>query len=157
MEKIVVKPMKEADLDEVLVVEAASFPSPWSRQHFLGELASPLSFPLVARTADETIVGYICSMLVLDEGTILNVAVRPGFRSRGIGRLLVESALNEFREMGAAFVALEVRPTNLAAFSLYESLGFIITGRRSAYYANGEDAVLMEYDMKRHGEEEHAL
>jgi ribosomal-protein-alanine N-acetyltransferase len=157
MVEIVIQPMKETDLEEVLAIEAASFPSPWSRQHFLSELASPLSFPFIARAADETIVGYICSMLVLDEGTILNVAVRPESRGRGIGRLLVEAALHEFRTLGAAFVALEVRPTNLAAFSLYESLGFIITGRRSAYYANGEDAVLMEHEMKRHGEEEHAL
>jgi ribosomal-protein-alanine N-acetyltransferase len=157
MEEIFIQPMKEADLEEVLAIEAASFPSPWNRQHFLSELASPLSFPLVARAVDETIVGYICSMLVLDEGTILNVAVRPESRSRGIGRLLVETALHQFMELGAAFVALEVRPTNLAAFSLYESLGFGITGRRSAYYANGEDAVLMEYEIKRHGEEEHAL
>jgi ribosomal-protein-alanine N-acetyltransferase len=157
MEKIVIQPMTEADLEEVLALEAACFPSPWSRQHFLSELASPLSFPLIARASDETIVGYIFCMLVLDEGSILNVAVRPEFRGSGIGRLLVETALNEFRAMGAAFVALEVRPTNLAALSLYKKFGFIAKGRRRAYYENGEDAVVMEYDMMRHGENEHAL
>jgi len=157
VEKIVVQPMTEADLEEVLAIETVSFPSPWSRQHFIGELSSPLSFPLVARTAAGAIAGYICCMLVLDEGSILNVAVSPVFRGRGIGRLLAEAALDDLRTRGAAFVALEVRPTNRPALSLYESLGFVVTGRRKAYYENGEDAVLMEYDMKSHGGKEYAL
>lgn len=157
MEKPVIQPMAEADVDEVLVLEAASFPSPWSRRHFLDELASPLSFPLVARAVDGGVMGYVCPMQVLDEGTILNVAVGPGYRGRGIGRMLMKAVLNEFRTRKASFVALEVRPTNRAALTLYQSVGFVATGRRKAYYENGEDAVLMEYDMKRHGEEEHAL
>jgi ribosomal-protein-alanine N-acetyltransferase len=157
MEKIIIQPMTGDDIEGVLAVEAVSFPSPWSRQHFLSEVSSPLSFPLVARTADGAIAGYICCMLVMDEGSILNVAVRPDFRGRGIGRLLVETALDDFRTRGAAFVALEVRPTNRPALSLYASVGFVVAGRRRAYYENGEDAVLMEYDMKRHGGKENAL
>jgi [ribosomal protein S18]-alanine N-acetyltransferase len=157
MKEITIQPMKEAVLEEILALEAASFSSPWNRQHFLSELASPLSFPLIAQATDGAVEGYICPMIVLDEGSILNVAVRPESRGRGIGRLLVEAALSDLRSRGAAFVALEVRPSNRAALSLYESLGFVATGRRIAYYDNREDAVVMEYDMKRHGENGHAL
>jgi ribosomal-protein-alanine N-acetyltransferase len=157
MKVITVQPMTEADLEMVLALEAVAFSSPWNRQHFLDELASPLSFPLVAQAIDGSVEGYICPMIVLDEGSILNVAVRPESRGRGIGRLLVKAALSELRSRGAAFVALEVRPSNLAALSLYKKFGFIAKGRRRAYYDNGEDAVVMEYDMMRHGEKEHAL
>lgn len=157
MENIVVQTMTEADLEEVLAIETVSFPLPWSRQHFLDELSSSLSFPLVARKTGDAIAGYICCRIVLDEGSILNVAVSPGFRGKGIGRLLVKTALIEMQARGAAFVTLEVRPTNRPALSLYESLGFVVTGKRKAYYENGEDAVLMEYEMKSHGGKEHAL
>ncbi|HET6419075.1 MAG TPA: ribosomal protein S18-alanine N-acetyltransferase [Geobacteraceae bacterium] len=137
--------MTEDDLDEVLVIENASFPSPWSRTLFVSELNSPHSFPMVAVDSGEAVVGFICPMLVVDEGHILDVAVAPVFREMGVGRLLVEKVLDECRMQGAEFVSLEVRVSNLKAISLYRQLGFIITGRRKRYYENGEDALLMEY------------
>jgi ribosomal-protein-alanine N-acetyltransferase len=141
--------MTETDLEQVLALEAVSFLTAWKREHFINEMESPLSFPLVARAADGTVAGYICPMLVLDEGQILNVAVRPEYRGRGIGGLLMEAALNEFGNRKASFVALEVRPSNRAAISLYTRCGFVTTGRRKAYYENGEDALLMEYEFAR--------
>lgn len=157
MAEIFLQPMTEADLDEVLPIEASSFSSPWSRRHFLDELTSPLSFPMVARMADGTVAGYICMMMVVDEGSVLNVAVHPQLRRKGIGKMMIQAALAEFHSRGASFVALEVRPTNKAAMTMYEGLGFVVTGRRKAYYENGEDAVLMEYDIKRRDEDKHAL
>ena len=155
--EIFFQPMTEADLDEVLRIEESSFSSPWSRRHFLDELTSPLSFPMVARMADGSVSGYICMMMVLDEGSVLNVAAHPQLRRKGIGKRMIQAALAEFRSRGASFVALEVRPTNKAAMTMYEGLGFVVTGRRKAYYENGEDAVLMEYDIKRRDEDKHAL
>ncbi len=157
MAEIFLQPMTEADLDEVLPIEASSFSSPWSRRHFLDELTSPLSFPMVARMSDGLVAGYICMMMVLDEGSVLNVAVHPQLRRKGIGKMMIQAALAEFHSRGASFVALEVRPTNKAALSIYEGFGFVVTGRRKAYYENGEDAVLMEYDIKRLDEDKHAL
>jgi [ribosomal protein S18]-alanine N-acetyltransferase len=153
MEGITIRRMTEEDLDAVLRVESVSFPLPWSRNHFLSELRSPLSFPLVAESGEGIILGYACPMLVLDEGQILNVAVGPDHRGQGIGRLILDEVIREFRELGATFVALEVRPSNAAAISLYTRCGFIVTGRRRAYYENGEDAILMEYEIVGHGEQ----
>jgi ribosomal-protein-alanine N-acetyltransferase len=157
MEKAILHPLTEADLEEVLDLERASFQHPWNRDHILNEIHSPLSFPLLARLADGTCAGYICPMLVLDEGQILNVAVHPAFRGQGFGRLLVEAALEEFRKRVASFVALEVRPSNAVAISLYLHCGFVATGRRKAYYENGEDAILMKLDLKGNKEDTHAV
>lgn len=138
-------PMTEADLDQVLAIESVSFPRPWHREHFLAELGSPHAFPLVALTANGDVAGYICPMQVVDEGHILDVAVHPGFRGQGIGRLLVEKVMEECREREAEFISLEVRVSNAPAIALYEALGFVVTGIRKQYYENGEDALLMEY------------
>lgn len=145
MIELFICPMTEDCLDAVLAIEQDSFPSPWSRPLFVGELRSDHSFPMVAMDSEGRIVGYICPMLVIDEGHILNVAVDKKFRGRGIGRQLVERVLMDCRSQNAEFVSLEVRPSNVAAISLYRQLGFIVTGRRKAYYENGEDALMMEY------------
>lgn len=142
---IFVCPMTESDLAEVLAIESDSFPHPWSIAHFLDELKSAHSFPLVALNQEGALLGYICPMLLLDEGHILDVAVRTEHRGHGVGKMLVERVLVDCRERGAAFVSLEVRPSNAAAILLYKRLGFIETGRRKRYYGDGEDALLMEY------------
>ena len=152
LDEIVICPMVESDLDGVLAIENGSFPKPWAREHFLDELASPHAFPLTAFSADGRVAGYICPTLVLDEGHIMNVAVHPGFRGKGVGRLLVERVMADCREAGAAFVSLEVRVSNAAAISLYRRLGFVETGTRRRYYENGEDALLMECIFAQHGE-----
>jgi ribosomal-protein-alanine N-acetyltransferase len=145
MKDIVICPMTESDLEQILFIEAVSYPRPWNKSHFLDELASPHSFPLVALDAEGMLTGYICPMILLDEGHIMNVAVRKEHRGRGLGKLLVEGVLRECRKRGAEYVSLEVRPSNTAAISLYRKLGFVETGLRKRYYENGEDAILMEY------------
>lgn len=140
--------MTEDDLDSVLVIEKASFPSPWSKSLFMGELNSAYSFPMVAMDSEGHVVGYICPMLIIDEGHILNVAVHRDFRGEGIGRLLVQKVLADCTSRGAESVSLEVRVSNAVAISLYRDLGFTVTGRRKGYYENGEDALLMEYIIK---------
>jgi ribosomal-protein-alanine N-acetyltransferase len=151
MSDIVVCPMTASDLDEVLAIEAASYPRPWHTPHFLAELAAPHSFPLTAFDVEGNVAGYICPMSLLDEGHILNVAVRSDCR------LLVERAVAECRDRGAETVSLEVRPTNSAAIALYRSLGFRETGRRRNYYENGEDAILMECQLTGNEEQKDEL
>jgi ribosomal-protein-alanine N-acetyltransferase len=143
--EITICPMTESDLDEVLVIESESFPRPWTKTHFLDELRSAHSFPLVALGLNHIILGYICPMLVIDEGHILDVAVHKCFRGQGIGKLLVERVLSDCYSGGAEFVSLEVRLSNLSAIQMYMKLGFKVTGRRKRYYENGEDALMMEY------------
>lgn len=155
--EISICPMSEADLEGVLVIEAASFPTPWNRTHFLDELKSAYAFPLVALDRNDRVVGYICPMLLLEEGHILDVAVHKDFRGHGLGKMLVERVLRECRDGGADYVSLEVRPSNEAAIALYRRLGFVETGRRKRYYENGEDAILMEYIFTESGEERDAV
>jgi [ribosomal protein S18]-alanine N-acetyltransferase len=143
--EIFVRPLCERDLDRVLAIECASFSRPWTRRHFLDEIASPFGIPLVAQTSDGCIAGYLCLKLVLDEAEILDVAVDLSLRGRGIGRILVESALNLCRERQAALLGLEVRVGNQAATALYRRLGFRESGVRKRYYEDGEDAMLMDY------------
>ena len=145
---IVICPMIEADLDDVLAIEVDSYPRPWTKSHFLDELASPHSFPLVAYDQKGIVAGYICPMALLDEGHIMNVAVRKESRGLGVGLLLVKKALSECRERGAEYVSLEVRTSNASAIALYRKLHFVETGLRKRYYENGEDALLMEYLFK---------
>lgn len=138
--------MCSGDLSEVLEIESASFSRPWTRKHFEDELDSPFGFPTVAVAPDGTVTGYICLKLVLDEAEILDVAVSGAQRGKGIGRALVEWALSFCREKGVSTIFLEVRAGNREAISLYRSLGFNESGRRSRYYDDGEDAVLMQYE-----------
>lgn len=145
MNDISICPMTENDLDAVLSIEKESFPLPWTRGHFIAELNSPYSFPMVAVDSQGCVAGYVCPMLIIDEGHILNLAVHPDYRGKGIGGLLVQKVLDECRMQDAEFVSLEVRTSNSTALALYRSFGFVETGRRKAYYENGEDAILMEY------------
>ncbi|HEY5975163.1 MAG TPA: ribosomal protein S18-alanine N-acetyltransferase [Geobacteraceae bacterium] len=142
---ITLRPMAEADLDQVMAIESASFSCPWNRQHFLAELAAPHAFPLVACSGSGEVAGYLCPSLVADEGEILDVAVAPAWRGQGIGRLLLAEAMADCRSRGAIAVHLEVRPSSTAAVALYEAFGFVRTGLRKRYYQDGEDAILMQY------------
>jgi len=141
--KIKVRPMTEADLDRVLDIETASFPAPWKREHFVAELEACHSFPYVAEE-DDGILGYVCLMTLFEEAQILDIAVDPNQRGRGIARLLLAHAISVAREKGAEVLALEVRASNIGAITLYEKCGFVRTGLRNKYYEGKEDAVLME-------------
>ena len=137
--------MTEGDLEQVVAIENESFSHPWTPGQFRDELLSSHAFPLVAVTPLGLVAGYLFPSLLLDEGEILDLAVSGEFRGKGIGRLLVESALEFFREQGASRVYLEVCVSNLSAISLYHSLCFRESGRRKRYYKNGEDALLMDF------------
>ncbi len=143
--EIIICAMADPDLEQVLEIERASFPHPWLEQHFRDEINSVNAFPLSAFDSEGRLAGYICPLQVVDEGHILNVAVDPLFRGKGVGRMLVQRVLDDCRMNGASFVSLEVRVSNSTAISLYSRLGFTVTGKRKQYYENGEDAIMMEY------------
>ena len=138
-----IRPMTEGDVTGVLVIEQHSFSTPWKREHFLHEIASPHSFPSVA-LCDDTIVGYVCLMSLFEEAQILDIAVAPDMRGQGVAQLLLDRAMAVARQKGAELLALEVRSSNRAAISLYERNGFARTGLRQKYYGGKDDAVLME-------------
>ena len=144
-----IDPMRVEDLDEVLAIERASFPHPWSRQAFLYELRENRVARLwVGRAANEPgapVIAYLCLWLIADEVHVTNFAVHPSYRHRGIGRQLMGTLLELYRQQGATRAALEVRPSNHEARRLYETFGFRQIGLRKGYYFDsGEDALLME-------------
>ncbi len=138
-----IRPMSETDLDAVLIIEQASFPAPWRREHFGHEIAAPHSFPFVAEY-NGIVAGYVCLMSLYEAAQILDIAVAPEQRGRGIARSLMDHAVSVAREKDAELLALEVRALNISAITLYERCGFVRTGIRSKYYEGVDDAVLME-------------
>ena len=140
--------MMVEDLPEVLDIERASFSNPWTGALFLQELDVAFSRIFVVRHRGKAVAGYLCRWFVVDEVHILNVAVSPRFRSRGIGKRLMEEALREAREGRAVAVTLEVRRSNGAARRLYESLGFEEVGARPNYYGRGEDAIILRLALR---------
>ena len=137
--------MQADDLRSVREIDALCLPRPWSAAIWRGELSSPYGLYLVIEDGDE-VSGHIGVRHVLGELHITTIAVRPEYRRRGHARALIWAALAAYPK--AAYVHLEVRPTNVAAVALYESLGFRTTGRRPRYYGD-EDALLMTLNLDR--------
>ena len=144
--------MQASDLPAVLEIERRSFAQPWSRGFFEKELTTAFARLVVA--VDEVgprpaIVGYTCRWRVTDEVHVLNVAVHPEHRGRGLGRTLLEAILAESRAAGSRAVFLEVRAGNVVARRLYRHLGFRELGVRRGYYGPGQDAIVMELRLDR--------
>jgi ribosomal-protein-alanine N-acetyltransferase len=130
-----------ADLPQVVALERRAFTTPWSLAMFVLELSKPSGICLVA-TVDEEIVGYTVCSRYDTVWHIMNIAVEPERRRRGIASALLATLLERVGEH--AQVTLEVRRSNQGAVALYERFGFRSAGVRPRYYAdNGEDAVIM--------------
>jgi ribosomal-protein-alanine N-acetyltransferase len=138
-----VRPMKRKDIHAVAEIERRSYSLPWSPFTFRSLLRRPNAILLVAE--DRTgIAGYAALWIAAEEAELGNLAVRPGRRGLGIGRLLLEHALREVRERAATSVFLEVRESNVVARQLYEDTSFRIVGVRPDYYSSPrEDALVM--------------
>ena len=135
--------MEARDLPSVMEIDALSLPRPWSAAIWRGELGSPYGLYLVLEERGE-VVCQVGIRHVLGELHITTIAVKPEYRRRGHARALIGAALAAYPN--ASHVHLEVRPTNVEAIALYESLGFRETGRRPRYYGD-EDAVLMTLNL----------
>jgi ribosomal-protein-alanine N-acetyltransferase len=135
--------MEARDLPSVMEIDALSLPRPWSAAIWRGELGSPYGLYLVLEEGGE-VVSQIGIRHVLGELHITTIAVKPEYRRRGYARDLIGAALDSYPN--ASHVHLEVRPTNVEAIALYESLGFRKTGRRPRYYGD-EDALLMTLNL----------
>jgi len=138
--------MLEKDLSVVHALECASQSTPWSHQHFLDELHNPVaSIDLYWR--NEVLAGFLCTWLIAGEMQVQNIATSPAMRRQGVAVHLLENAIQRGRKQGLDSICLEVRVSNRAAIKLYERFGFTTEGARTAYYADGEDALLMTYHV----------
>jgi ribosomal-protein-alanine N-acetyltransferase len=143
IDELIIRDMRKTDIPSILKIERISFSSPWTKDSFLNEIKNPYAILKVVISV-EVIIGYICARHILDECHILNLAVHPEFRRRGIATLLLRELMNESIEKGSRFYDLEVRISNIAAQKFYENFGFRIVGRRKKYYHSpNEDAALM--------------
>jgi [ribosomal protein S18]-alanine N-acetyltransferase len=139
-------PLASEHLARVQAIDQASQTSPWSEESFRVEIERPQGHFLVA-LGDGEVVGFAGAWLVLDEAHVINVAVKPTLRRRGIARKLVQELLLRMAAAGATCATLEVRAGNDPAIRLYEAFGFRSVGRRKRYYPdNGEDALVMWRD-----------
>ena len=141
-----IRPMSLEDLPQVMVIENQSFSSPWSEDSMKKELENERAHYLVAspEEAPEEILGYAGYWQVMDEGHIMNIAVRKDARGQGIGKKLMDEMLLSGDPMGILYWTLEVRVSNLPARELYKKAGFTSAGIRPGYYADPkEDADIL--------------
>jgi len=162
-----IRPMTLADIPAAVLIDAiAGILLPWSPAAYAAELRKPTSCCWVAETVTEkaltylkpfalpvedlhypagatAIIGSLTLWNVAGEGEIANLAVHPQFWRQGVGRALLQTALNQTAQLGLKRILLEVRASNEPAQRLYRSFGFVEEGRRPHYYSDGEDALLM--------------
>jgi ribosomal-protein-alanine N-acetyltransferase len=138
------------NLQEIEEIERRCYPTPWSRSMFAGELAKPSSICLGAFGADEQegkLAGYLIVSRYVDAWHVMNVAVAPEHRGRGIAAMLLERLFELTATDARRGYTLEVRVSNTTAIGLYERLGFRARGVRRGYYTdNREDALIMWKD-----------
>lgn len=145
--------IRQAKLYDVPVmsrIERDSFESPWSAEEITKDVtAGGNVYVAVAECGDEK-AGYGEVRMVAGEAQIYNIAVAPEFRREGIGEALLRHMIEKAEDGGCTLVTLEVRGGNEAAMELYHKLGFREVGRRKGYYSKGgEDAVLMDLDLRK--------
>jgi ribosomal-protein-alanine N-acetyltransferase len=143
--------LKLRDLNAIEEIERSSYPTPWSRSMFAGELAKPSSICLGAiDTEGNELVGYLIISRYVDAWHVMNVAVAESHRRRGVATGLMQRLFEETSRDGRRGYTLEVRISNDAAIHLYEQLGFKARGIRRGYYTdNREDALIMWKDPAR--------
>jgi ribosomal-protein-alanine N-acetyltransferase len=135
-----------ADLPQVMAIERRAFPTPWSLAMFVLELSKPSSICLAATHREQggaaKLAGYLICARYADVWHVMNIAVDPPLRRRGIANALLERLIEQAGPQQP--YTLEVRASNTAAIALYERLGFRFAGTRPRYYRDtGEDAVIM--------------
>lgn len=140
--------MNMCHVSQVAELETICFCDPWSEKSVASELDNALALWLVA-VEDGRVAGYVGSQTVMGETDMMNIAVYPEFRRRGIAEQLVEALIEQLRELGSKCLTLEVRASNDAAQALYEKLGFLQIGRRPRYYRNPkEDALILRKEWE---------
>lgn len=146
---IKIERMCEHHVAQIAELEQQCFSDPWSVNSIQYELNNRLSLWLVA-TDGETVVGYIGSQTVLGEADIMNVAVSPQYRRRGIGEKLITSLELLLKEEKDVYqLTLEVRVSNEPAIALYKKLGFSQVGKRPNYYSHPkEDAYILRKEWQ---------
>jgi len=137
------------DLADILSIEKKVFKHPWSKEQLSWELNSQPTAENYVMIARGNMIGYLFSHVVDDDVQILNIAIDIPFQHKGYGEQLLSYFLDQFNTDSS--IHLEVRKSNFPAINLYLKFGFHETGARKGYYADGEDAIIMQRYSLIHG------
>lgn len=147
---IILRDMKEDDIEDILEIESQSFTTPWDKNAFLVELRENILAQYIVAEADEKVIGYAGIWKILNEGHITNIAVLKDYRGKGVGSLLIEGLIWYCMKNDIDRMTLEVRKSNTIAQNLYKKYGFVESGIRPKYYGdNKEDAIIMWRDNRK--------
>ena len=148
MAEPVLRRMTLIDVPAVHRLEQAIFSMPWSEKDFVYEMTeNKVARYLVIEEAGE-IIAFAGAHIILDQAHVTNIAVRQDCRGRGLGRMITRALMQYASNLGAEYLTLEVRQSNVTAQNLYKSLGFVKVNVRKRYYEDtGEDAWLMVCDQ----------
>ena len=151
---LILREMREDDVDQMAAIELLCFPTPWVRGAFVSELRNNSHAHYVIAEIDGRVAGYGGAWVVVDEAQVTNIAVHPDFRRLKIATRVVQRLKSVCQTVGAEVMFLEVRPSNKAAQELYFKHGFLPVGiRKNYYYDNGESALIMRCDNLKDGED----
>ncbi len=143
------RPMRELDLQRVMVIERGAYGFPWSEGIFRDCLQVGYCCWVLEREA--VVDAYGIMQVAVGEAHVLNLCVAPEAQGQGLGRLMLHCLLEVARDHGAESVLLEVRPSNAVALGLYRSDGFRTVGTRRGYYpavSGREDAFILSRSLR---------
>lgn len=149
MAEFSIREMVYHDIDAVLKVDEASFPTPWSREIYQREMRENKFAHYFVIEESRQIIGYVGLWIVEDDAQITNIALLPMYRGYKIGEKLFGFAVQFAMQQGATRLSLEVRESNFVAQHLYRKFGLVPGGIRKGYYPdNNEDALVMWVNLK---------
>ena len=138
--------MENKDLDEVLGMEASSFPNPWSKNMFIEEMKNPFAYCFIIKMkgiSKPVVMGFICFRNIGDESELLNICVHSQYRQMGIGKKFMQFYIGFCRKMKIKTFYLEVNVSNQPAVHLYHLFSYQSLGMRKKFYQGKFDALLM--------------
>jgi ribosomal-protein-alanine N-acetyltransferase len=143
-----IRPAERRDVPDLLAIEVAQFPEPWTRAMLIEEITNTQSRRYRVAVEGRTIIGYVGVMFVMDELHVNTLGTLPGHEGRGVATSLLEDAWAAARERGIARATLEVAASNTRAQELYYRFGFAPVGVRKNYYERThEDALVLWADL----------
>jgi [ribosomal protein S18]-alanine N-acetyltransferase len=144
----VIRLAERRDVPELLVIEVAQFPEPWSRAMLLDEINNVETRRYTVAVEKKTIIGYLGVMFVMDELHINTIGTLPGHEGRGVATSLMDDAWIDAKARGILRATLEVAVSNNRAQALYARYGFRPVGVRKNYYERTqEDALILWADL----------
>ena len=145
-----IRKMHVGDLSRVVEIEESAYPFPWTRGIFADCIQ--VGYSCSALQVGSRLIGYAIQSQAAGENHLLNLCIEPDWQRRGYGNLLLDHAIRQAGQQKCTSMFLEVRPSNPDGIKLYQRKGFVVVGKRPAYYraADGrEDAIIMQLVLAR--------